>query len=84
MIKHYSKATDLSETETEDRFGEQLGHVTPNVGGRAAIIRDDGQILLVKRIDDSTWSFPDGYAKPNSITVCGRFERQWPGTRLTT
>lgn len=63
--EHYSELTDLSEIEVHERFSEQLGHVTPNVGGRAAIIRDDGRILLMKRVDDGTWGFPGGYAEPN-------------------
>ena len=65
VSKQYSKPIDLSEQEVRDRFEDQLGHVTPNIGGTAAIINDTGQILLMKRADDSTWGFIGGYAELN-------------------
>jgi 8-oxo-dGTP pyrophosphatase MutT (NUDIX family) len=65
VSEQYSKPIDPSEQEVRDRFEEQLGHVTPNIGGRAAVINDSGQILHIKRTDDGTWGFTGGYAEPN-------------------
>jgi 8-oxo-dGTP pyrophosphatase MutT (NUDIX family) len=65
VSKQYSKPINLSEQEVRDRFEEQLGHVTPNIAGRAAIFNDSGQMLLMKRTDDGTWGFTGGYAEPN-------------------
>ena len=60
VSKQYSKPIDLSEQEVRGRFEEQLGHVTPNISGRAAIFNDGGQMLLMKRSDDGTWGFTGG------------------------
>ena len=64
VSEYYSMRTNLSTAELTDRFETRLGHVTPNVGGRAVVIDDDGRLFLIKRTDDGTWALPGGYTDP--------------------
>lgn len=63
VSEYYADAADLAVPEVRSRFADRVGHVTPNVGSRAAIV-DDGRILLMKRADVGAWSLPGGYADP--------------------
>jgi 8-oxo-dGTP pyrophosphatase MutT (NUDIX family) len=63
--EYYGEALDLPPASVRERFAEELGHVTPKVGGRAAIFDDEGRALLIERADDGTWSQPGGYTEPN-------------------
>ncbi|WP_276257062.1 NUDIX hydrolase N-terminal domain-containing protein [Halomontanus rarus] len=64
VSEHYAELGDLQPSEVGDRFSERVGHVTPNVGGRAAIVNDRGQLLLMKRAGDNTWGLPGGFSAP--------------------
>ncbi len=57
----YADATGLDSADVADRFADRLGHVTPNVGGRGAVVRD-GELLVLRRAGDGTWALPGGYA----------------------
>ena len=52
--EYYAEAVELPPDTVRERFADELGHVTPKVGGRAAIFDDDGRALLIKRSDDGT------------------------------
>lgn len=67
--EYYGEAVKLPTETIQERFANELGHVTPKVGGRAAIFNDDGQALLIKRRDDGTWSHPGGFTEPNERPV---------------
>jgi len=56
---------DLSPAEVRDRFAEELGHVTPKIGGDAAVFDDDGRLLVQRRVDDGAWGLPGGFVDPN-------------------
>lgn len=64
VAEYYGEIGDLPAAEVESRFEERVGHVTPNVGGRAAIVDDDGRILVMKRAGDGTWGLPGGFSDP--------------------
>jgi Uma2 family endonuclease/ADP-ribose pyrophosphatase YjhB (NUDIX family) len=55
--------------ELRQRFAAELGHVTPKVGGEAAIFDDHGRILLVRRADDGRWCLPCGWLEANESPV---------------
>ncbi|MBD2536296.1 NUDIX hydrolase N-terminal domain-containing protein [Nostoc flagelliforme FACHB-838] len=59
----YSALCSLPSSEVEKRFRTELGYITPKVGVSAAILNDQGQLLLVQRTDDSTWCLPCGWAE---------------------
>ncbi len=59
---------DLLETSDEGirrRFLQELGYITPKVGADAAIFNDQGEILLMDRVDGSGWCLPCGWVEPN-------------------
>nr|WP_279239884.1 NUDIX hydrolase N-terminal domain-containing protein [Scytonema sp. UIC 10036] len=56
----YSALCSLPSLEIENRFRAELGYITPKVGVSAAILNEQGQLLLVQRTDDSTWCLPCG------------------------
>lgn len=64
VSKYYGETVELPPTESKERLRQDLGYVTPNVGGEAAIFDDEGQILLMKRADDGTWCLPCGFVDP--------------------
>lgn len=61
----YGHALNLPPAEVRDRFAEELGHVTPKLGGDAAVFDDEGRLLVQRRADDGTWGLPGGFVNPN-------------------
>jgi 8-oxo-dGTP pyrophosphatase MutT (NUDIX family) len=61
----YGRSYDLPPEEVRERFAEEVGYVTPKVCAEVVVFDPDGRILLQKRTDDGTWSFPCGYTDPN-------------------
>jgi ADP-ribose pyrophosphatase YjhB (NUDIX family) len=45
----------------QELFAGQVGYATPKVDVRAAVFRDS-QILLVRELDDGSWTLPGGWA----------------------
>ena len=43
----------------ENRFRDNTGRITPQIGAEAAVFRD-GRLLLIKRHDDGLWAVPGG------------------------
>jgi ADP-ribose pyrophosphatase YjhB (NUDIX family) len=62
---HYGSALNLPEPAVRERLQGELGSITPKVGADAAILDDDGRILLVERADDRRWGLPAGWVEPN-------------------
>jgi ADP-ribose pyrophosphatase YjhB (NUDIX family) len=67
--RSYSDILELTEEEIIDRFGRELGYVTPKVGADAAIFNDRGEILLMERADGSGWCLPCGWVEANERPV---------------
>lgn len=61
----YGETLGRPASEVRDRFAEELGHITPKVGGEAAIFNPDGEILLMLRSDTNEWCLPCGWTEPN-------------------
>lgn len=64
VSEQYGELGDLPTTEVQSRFADRIGHVTPNVGGRATIVDDKGRILVMKRAGDGLWGLPGGFSEP--------------------
>lgn len=64
VSEYYGEVGEVSTSEVKSRFEDRTGHVTPNVGGRAAIVDDDRRILVMKRAGDGTWGIPGGFSDP--------------------
>lgn len=67
--EYYGATVEIPPDVVKERFANELGHVTPKVGGRAAVFDADGRALLIKRSDDGTWSHPGGFTEPNERPV---------------
>ena len=61
----YGHTVDRPPEAVREQFAEELGHVTPKVGADAALLNEDGRVLLQLRADDRTWGLPGGYVEPN-------------------
>jgi len=59
----YSELSGLSADVVQDRFKQDLGHITPKVGVNGAIFSDSGQLLLTRRADDNLWELPGGWVE---------------------
>lgn len=64
VAEYYGEVGSLSESAVRTRFQRRVGHVTPNVGARAAVVDDRGRILVMKRAGDGTWGLPGGFSDP--------------------
>lgn len=47
------------------RFAREVGCITPKVGADAAILDEEGHLLLVERADDQCWGLVSGWVEPN-------------------
>lgn len=77
--------TDLLTLPTEkihDMFIDELGHITPKVGADAAIFNEQGEILLMERIDGSGWCLPCGWVEPQERPCDAAVREVWEETGL--
>jgi len=65
VAEWYGHSLDLPPAEVRSRFAEELGHVTPKVGGDVAVFDDEERLLVQLRADDGTWGLPGGFVDPN-------------------
>jgi len=64
MVEHH---TDLKSEPVAKVLMAQPGYATPKIDVRAAVINDDGKILLVKEVMDKKWAMPGGWADVGDI-----------------
>ena len=64
-VQNYSELLDRPTAEIQTKLNGELGHITPKLGGDAAIFDDRGRILLMDRVDGSGWCLPCGWVEPN-------------------
>ncbi len=64
-VQHYAELLDSPTSEVREKLSQELGHITPKLGGDAAIFDDQGRILLMDRVDGSGWCLPCGWVEPN-------------------
>jgi ADP-ribose pyrophosphatase YjhB (NUDIX family) len=49
----------------------ETGYLTPKLDVRAAVIDDDGRLLMVREVVDGRWAIPGGWADVNEGLVAG-------------
>lgn len=60
----YARVSGLAADEVVERFGREVGYVTPKVGVDGAIFSEDGtRVLLIRRADTGSWALPGGWAE---------------------
>ena len=59
--KQYADITGEQQEEIKKKLFSEHGSITPKVGVDAAVMNEDGQILMLKRAD-GTWQMPAGWA----------------------
>lgn len=64
-VQSYSELLDRPSPELQTKLCRELGHITPKLGGDAAIFNEQGHILLIDRVDGSGWCLPCGWVEPN-------------------
>jgi ADP-ribose pyrophosphatase YjhB (NUDIX family) len=62
--REYASIARLPEGEVLERFRAELGYVSTKVGADAAVIDDDGRMLLVQRADDRRFGLVSGWVDP--------------------
>ena len=65
----YDELLDVPGEKVKSRFLSELGYITPKVGADAAIFDENGDILLMERVDGSGWCLPCGWVEPNEKPV---------------
>jgi ADP-ribose pyrophosphatase YjhB (NUDIX family) len=78
----YDELFDVPETEQISRFAGEMGYITPKIGADAAIFNEDGEILLMDRIDGSGWCLPCGWVEVNERPVDAVVREVWEETGL--
>ncbi len=58
-----SAVTGLAPAETVAAWARDVGHVTPKVGGEAAVFDEAGRLLLLRRADSGLWALPGGWSE---------------------
>ncbi len=57
----YASITHIDDGAVLERLRRELGYITTKVGAEAAIVDDDGRMLLVHRVDDDCWGLVSGW-----------------------
>jgi ADP-ribose pyrophosphatase YjhB (NUDIX family) len=65
----YGELLSVPDDMVRERFLDELGYVTPKVGADAAIFNEQGDILLMERVDNGRWCLPCGWVEPNEKPV---------------
>ena len=79
----YSERLDLPLEPIRAQFLAEIGHITPKVGGNAAIFNDRGEILLMDRANGTGWCLPCGWLEPDESPVEAVLRETWEETGLT-
>jgi ADP-ribose pyrophosphatase YjhB (NUDIX family) len=66
-IEMIAQHTQLEKEEIVEVLMKQPGYATPKIDVRAAVINDEGKILLVKEVMDKKWAMPGGWADVGDI-----------------
>lgn len=64
-VKEFGQILNMPEESVLKTLRQELGYITPKVGADAAIFNEQGEILLMNRIDGSGWCLPCGWVEPN-------------------
>jgi len=57
----YEEISGLPSEKIKERFGKELGYITPKIGVNGILFNRQGQLLLDHRTDDHLWGIPSGW-----------------------
>ena len=66
--------------EIEQVYRGELTHITPYVGGNAAVFNARGEILLIQRMDNKLWAIPGGVFEVSESAAEGSCREAWEET----
>lgn len=69
-------------TEIERLYHGELTHITPYVGGNAAVFNQRGEILLIQRMDNKLWAIPGGIFEVSESAAEGSCREAWEETGM--
>ena len=78
----YGEWLDQPAENIKSAFTAELGHITPKVGADAAIFNEQGEILLMERVDGSGWCLPCGWVEPLERPCDAAVREVWEETGL--
>jgi len=78
----YEAGVKMPASDIHPRFIQEIGQITPKVGADAAIFNEQGEILLMERIDGSGWCLPCGWVEPNEKPATATVREVWEETGL--
>ena len=74
-------AQDTRDADTiERRWSQDLTHVSPYVGGDAAIFNARDEMLLIQRTDNRLWAMPGGLLEVGETAAEGTCREAWEET----
>lgn len=63
-------------------YEDDAGHVSPQLGGDAAIFNERGELLLIQRRDDRLWAMPGGMLEVGETPAEGICREAWEETGI--
>jgi ADP-ribose pyrophosphatase YjhB (NUDIX family) len=64
-VEGLTETTGVAPDELRERFGREVGSITPKVGADGVVVDDEDRVLLERRADDGRWGLISGWVEPN-------------------
>lgn len=61
VSENYTQTFSFDKNSLDKIFKNSIGSTTPKVGADAAVLDNQGKLLVLKRSDDQTWCLPCGW-----------------------
>lgn len=78
----YAVQADLPPSLVLHMYEDDAGHVSPVLGGDAAIVNEQGEILLIQRRDNALWAMPGGMLEVGETPAEGACREAWEETGI--
>lgn len=78
----YASQADVPASLAAQVYEDDPGHLSPVLGGDAAVFNEQGQILLIQRRDDGLWAMPGGMLEVGETPAEGVCREAWEETGI--
>lgn len=78
----YAAQADVPASVVAEAYEDDSWHVSPVLGGDAAIFNQQGEILLIQRRDDALWAMPGGTLEVGETPAEGVCREAWEETGI--
>lgn len=78
----YALQADVPASLVAQVYEDDAGHVSPELGGDAAIFNSRGEILLIQRRDNALWAMPGGMLEVGETPAEGVCREAWEETGI--